>query len=230
MFFPGPGIGSSLFPAELSGFLGKLYREKGVEIAAGEKVEGLEKRGDKLVLHTSGDRKVDVDGVVAGIGIDPNIELAEQAGLRVEQGIVVDEFLRTSHPDIYAAGDVAAFYNPALRRRLRVEHEDNANTMGRWAGRNMARNEHRYQHLPFFYSDLFEFGYEAVGRIDAHLATVADWKEPFREGVIYYHRDGQVRGVLLWNVWGQLDAARQLIAGQHQFHPGELNANLLRAA
>ncbi len=230
MLFPGGGIGSSMFPGELSDFLSSFYRDKGVEVAAGETLLALKKSGGRLVLRTSSGRDLEVDGVVAGIGIEPNTELAEQAGLRVENGIVVDEFLRTSHPDIYAAGDVAAFYNPALRRRLRVEHEDNANTMGRWVGRNMAGNEYRYQHLPFFYSDLFEFGYEAVGRIDSKLATVADWKEPFREGVVYYHRDGQVRGVLLWNVWGQVEAARHLIAEHHQFQPRELNAGLLKAA
>ena len=68
----------------------------------------------------------------------------------------------------------------------------------------------RYDHLPFFYSDLFELGYEAVGELDSRLETVADWKEPYREGVVYYLRDGRVRGVLLWNVWEQVDAARQL--------------------
>lgn len=230
MLFPGRGIGARLYPPKLSDFLTGFYRDKGVEVMPGESVSAIERRGTRLHLQTNRQRKFEVDGVVAGIGIEPNVELAEQAGLRVENGIVVDEFLRTSHPDIYAAGDVAAFYNPALRRRLRVEHEDNANTMGRMVGRNMAGNELRYLHLPFFYSDLFELGYEAVGRIDSRLSTVADWKEPFREGVIYYHRDGQIRGVMLWNVWGQVEAARHLIAGHHQFQPKELNTELLKAA
>jgi hypothetical protein len=94
----------------------------------------------------------------------------------------------------------------------------------------MANNVHRYDYLPFFYSDLFELGYEALGDIDARMATVADWKEPFREGVVYYHQDGRIRGVLLWNVWGQVDAARELISGRRQFRPEELNEQLLRAA
>ena len=102
----------------------------------------------------------------------------------------------------------ANFYNPALDKRLRVEHEDNANTMGRLAGQAMAGRPVTYDHLPFFYSDLFELGYEAVGEVDSRLETVADWKEPYREGVVYYLRDGRVRGVLLWNVWEQVDAAR----------------------
>ena len=69
-----------------------------------------------------------------------------------------------------------------------------------------------YLHLPFFYSDLFDLGYEAVGELDASLDIIEDWKEPFRKGVIYYLRDEQVRGVLFWNTWGQVAAATQLIA------------------
>src|SRR5206468_1153756 len=171
-------------------------------------------------------REITVDNVVAGLGIQPNIDLAKSAGLKVTDGIVVDEFLRATHPDIYAAGDVAAFLNPALSKRIRVEHEDNANTMGRHAGRNMAGKSEPYNHLPFFYSDLFELGYEAVGELDARLETVADWKTPFREGVIYYLREGRVRGVLLWNVWGQVDAARQLIAEPGPFRPEDLKGKL----
>ena len=101
-----------------------------------------------------------VDGVVAGIGLTPNVELAKAAGLPTGNGVVVDEFLRTRDPNIFAAGDVAEFYNPTLGRRMRVEHEDNANSMGRLAGRNMAGMLEMYDHLPSFYSDMFELGYE----------------------------------------------------------------------
>jgi hypothetical protein len=95
---------------------------------------------------------------------------------------------------------------------VRVEHEDNANTMGRLAGRSMAGAPVRYDHVPMFYSDLFELGYEAVGEIDSRLETVSDWKTPFREGVVYYLRGDRVRGVLLWNTWGKVDEARALLA------------------
>ena len=122
-----------------------------------------------------------VDAVVAGIGIEPNIELAKAISLPTDNGVIVNEFLRTKNADIYAAGDAAAFYNPALGKRMRVEHEDNANAMGRLAGRNMAGKSEPYDHLPFFYSDMFELGYEAVGEIDSHLETFADWKRPNEE-------------------------------------------------
>lgn len=164
--------------------------------------------------------------IVAGLGIHPGVELAEQAGLRVNNGIEVDELCRTSHADMYAAGDVANFPNPALGTRIRVEHEDNANTMGRIAGQNMAGERTPYHHLPFFYSDLFDLGYEAVGDLDSRLTVVEDWKEPFREGVVYYLKDRRVRGVLLWNVWNQVDRARELIAQTGPFAPQDLLGRL----
>jgi NADPH-dependent 2,4-dienoyl-CoA reductase/sulfur reductase-like enzyme len=102
--------------------------------------------------------------------------------------------LRTDNPDIFSAGDVAEYDQPVLGKRLRVEHEDNANTMGKQAGRNMTGAGEPYHHLSYFYSDLFELGYEAVGELDPRLETFADWQEPFKKGVIYYLADGRVRG------------------------------------
>lgn len=226
LIFPGAGIGARVFGPELSAFLNDYYREHGVSVYPNETATGLERQGEHLVVQTAGGDELQVDGVIAGIGLTPDDELARAAGLWVDDGIMVDELLRTSHPAIYAAGDVANLFYPALGKRLRVEHEDNATTMGRHAGRNMAGAQTPYEHLPFFYSDLFELGYEAVGEVDASLDLVVDWKEPFREGVLYYLRDKQVRGVLLWNVWEQVDAARQLIAEGKQFQPDELLGRL----
>ncbi len=226
MIFPGKDIGDRVFPRPLAQFVSNFYRQKGVEVLAGEKTVGLETDGNRCVLKTSTNAEIAVDGVVAGVGIEPNVELAQAAGLEVENGIIVDEFLRTRHPDIYAAGDVAAFHNAALEKRLRVEHEDNANSMGRLAGRNMAGKSEPYHHLPSFYSDMFELGYEAVGELDSRLETFADWKKPNEEGVIYYLEKGRVRGVLLWNVWEQVEAARQLIAEPGPFTPKDLKGRL----
>ncbi len=229
--FPQEGIGSRVFPSELSMFLNDFYRQKGVEVLTGTSVTGMETRRDKSILTLRDSRAGDgqetsVDGVVAGIGVQPNVELAQAAGLKVENGVRVDASLRTSHPDIYAAGDVAGFHNPVLDLWMRVEHEDNANTMGGAAGRAMAGETVAYDHLPSFYSDLFEMGYEAVGEVDSRLETVADWKEPCREGVIYYLRNGRVRGVLLWNVWEQVDAARRLIGEPGPFKASDLKGRL----
>lgn len=230
IIFPGQGIGDRIYPRELSQFLNDYYREKGVTVVPGDTVTGFEERGTETVIKTKSGREFATDGVVAGLGIEPNTSLASSAGLKLENGIIVDAFLQTSAPDVFAAGDVATFHNPALDERLRVEHEDNANTMGKTAGRNMAGKRERYDHLPFFYSDLFDLGYEAVGETDSRLETVADWKTVNREGVIYYLREGRVRGVLLWNTWGQVDAARQLIASPRKFQSVELKGQLPKAA
>jgi NADPH-dependent 2,4-dienoyl-CoA reductase/sulfur reductase-like enzyme len=163
------------------------------------------------VLKTQSGHEYHADVIIAGIGITPNTGLAKEAGLETDNGIIVDEHCRTSDPNIYAAGDVAEFYNPALNKRMRVEHEDNANTMGKLAGRSMAGADESYDYLPMFYSDLFDHGYEAVGELNSELETFANWQEPYQKGVIYYLKDGQIRGVLLWNVWDQVDNARQLI-------------------
>ena len=181
----------------------------------GDSVSSVEKQGHEFIVRTKRGQVVNTEQVIAGIGIEPNVELAANAGLRVENGIVVDEFLRTSRPEVYAAGDVASFQSPALQARVRVEHEDNANTMGRLAGQNMAGIPEAYVHLPFFYSDLFDLGYEAVGELDSRLDVMADWKEPFREGVVYYLRDDVIRGVLLINEPERIDWARTLIREAH---------------
>jgi 3-phenylpropionate/trans-cinnamate dioxygenase ferredoxin reductase component len=229
MLFPGPAIGNRIYPRELSEFLNRYYQEKGVTVAPRETATALEERGSELVIRTKSGREFTADGVVAGLGIEPSTNLAREAGLKVAEGIIVDAFLQTSAADVFAAGDVADFHNPALDQRLRVEHEDNANTMGKMAGRNMAGQRERYDHLPFFYSDIFDLGYEAVGELDSRLETFADWKTENREGVIYYLREGRVRGVLLWNTWGQVDAARQIIAGRRSYSGAELKGLLPKA-
>ena len=221
------GIGARVFPPDLSRWLVEYYREKGVTVRLGESVGPGRSRETGSSRSARGRAsRIAADAVVAGLGIEPNVDLARQAGLVVSDGIEVDDQLRTKRREIYAAGDVANFLNPALGKRIRVEHEDNANTMGEIAGRNMAGAGRRYDHLPMFYSDLFDLGYEAVGDVSARHQTVADWKEEFREGVVYYLEAGRVRGVLLWNTWGQVDAARALIAEPGPFRAEQLKGRL----
>lgn len=223
MLFPEPGIGARLFPADLSQRLTEAYRARGVDVRPGELVSELRAENGHFVLRTRTGRTLWADAVVAGLGIRPNVTLARAAGLPVGDGIEVDEFLRTADPDIYAAGDVANVLHPVLGRRVRVEHEDAANTMGWHAGRAMAGDAAPYRHLPYFYSDLFDDSFEAVGELDPRGATlVADWREPYREGAVYYLRAGRVRGVLLWNLPAKLSAARRLITTEAPVAPEEL--------
>jgi NADPH-dependent 2,4-dienoyl-CoA reductase/sulfur reductase-like enzyme len=232
LIFPGTAIGDRLFPLDLARSLNDAYRARGVQVLDGHNVVDVQPHGERSVVRLRQvdgdiDRELLVDGVVAGIGTQPNIHLARFAGLTVDDGIVVDPFLRTSHPDIYAAGDVATVMVPALGGRRRFEHEDSAKAMGRHVGRVMAGVSVPYDHLPFFYSDLFDQGYEAVGDLDPTLQTVADWADPQREGVVYYLRGDRVRGVLLWNVWGQIEAARALIRQGTPVHVGDLRWSLM---
>ena len=226
MFFPDSGIGARIYPAEISNYLNEFFRQKGVEIISGISVNDIQKQADAYHIITDKGEEFQVDGVVAGIGIQPNVELARTAGLQIGNGIVVDECLQTSHANIFAAGDVAEFNNPTLGKHLRLEHEDNANSMGKRAGRNMAGDCEPYTYLPYFYSDLFELGYEAVGELDSRMETVVDWKDPYKKGVIYYLADGRVRGVLLWNVWDTIPSARNLIAEPGPFMASDLVSRL----
>jgi 3-phenylpropionate/trans-cinnamate dioxygenase ferredoxin reductase component len=210
MVFPDPGVCARLFPAGLSEFVTAYYRERGVEVLAGETVSGVEDG----VVRTGSGAELRADVVVAGLGIEPATDLAAAAGLPVDEGIVVDEYGRVDgRDDVFAAGDVARFPIALLGRSGRVEHEDHANSHGKLVGANMAGAGERYDHLPFFYSDLFDLGYEAVGDLDSRLRTVEAWQEPNRKGVLAYVDDaGRPRGFLLWDVWGKVDAARDLIA------------------
>jgi NADPH-dependent 2,4-dienoyl-CoA reductase/sulfur reductase-like enzyme len=206
LVFPEDGIGARLFPRDLSDHVTREYTRRGVHVRPSERVLGVTAQADRSIVALAGG-EVSADAVVAGLGLVPGTALAEGAGLTVDDGVVVDELLRTSHPEIWAAGDVARFPS-VLGGKVRVEHEDNAITMGRHAGLSMAGAGEPYRHLPFFYSDLFDAGYEAVGRIDARLEVVAEWEEPFRKGVLEYRDGGRVVGVLTWGIFGRMEEAR----------------------
>jgi len=212
--FPDAGIGAKVFPADLSLFVNDYYRATGVDVLPGEKVAEIVRAGDAgFRVVTADGRSIDSDVVVAGLGIEPRTDLAEQAGLSIDDGVLVDEYGRVEgHDDVFAAGDVARFPATVLGGLRRVEHENHANTHGRYVGANMAGADTPYDYLPFFYSDLFDLGYEAVGDVDSRLDTVAEWAEPNRKGVVCYVEDDKPRGFLLWDVWDKVDAARDLIA------------------
>lgn len=216
LIVPDEAIGSALYPPRLARAVSALFQAKGVEVVSRARVIGCEARQEKQMLtvcdvDSERERTIVADAVIAGIGVEPNVDLARAAGLEVNDGIRVDGSLRTSHPDIFAAGDVASIYNAALETWRRVEHADNANNTGGYAGVAMAGRTVRYEYLPFFYSDLFDVGYEAVGEIDARLEMMEEWRVPEVEGTVTYLRDGRVRGVLYWNVYGSIGAGRRAI-------------------
>jgi NADPH-dependent 2,4-dienoyl-CoA reductase/sulfur reductase-like enzyme len=213
MVFPEAGIGARIFPPQLSAALTDYYRDRGIEMLADASVTGIAAHGHGGNVTLADGRTVKADAVVAGIGIEPNVELATGASLPVTNGIVVDAHGRVGgREDVFAAGDVARFPVPALAGDMRVEHEDHAKSHGRLVGANMAGADVPYEHLPFFYSDLFDFSYEGVGEADSRLETSSDWTELAGEATFtYLDPERRPRGVLLWNRFGQVDAARELI-------------------
>jgi NAD(P)H-nitrite reductase large subunit len=227
LIFPEVGISSRIFPDDLSLFLNQYYETQGVNVMAGSLVEKVSRGRDNFTVKVKsiGTNQLDTlvfDSVVLGIGIKPNVQLAQDAGLSVDNGIVVNEFLQTTDPNIYAAGDVANFYNVGLGKRTRAEHEDNANQMGITAGLNMSGSQNPYNHFPYFYSDLFDLGYEAVGEFSKDHQVIEDWIEPFKQGTLFYMNGMQVRGLVFWNLWGKVDEGRALITKGDAYSEADL--------
>jgi NADPH-dependent 2,4-dienoyl-CoA reductase/sulfur reductase-like enzyme len=228
LIFPEDGICATLFPQDLATFLVTYYRENGVQVLNNHLVDSITKQGETFIVkyhQVDNDQafQENFDGVIAGIGIRPNTSLAEEASIPVQDGILVDEFLRTDAKDVYAAGDVANFKHVPLKKRVRVEHEDNANTMGMTAGLNMSGGTEKYDHFPFFYSDLFDLGYEAVGEINPELEVFEDWIDPFKKGTIFYLNDDKIRGLIFWNLWGKVDEGREVIEMGKSYNKSELS-------
>jgi 3-phenylpropionate/trans-cinnamate dioxygenase ferredoxin reductase component len=221
MAFPSLWLVSRVFPESLGRYLTELYRAKGIEVLAGDVLVSIGGDGRAYAARTRGGREIRADLVVVGIGVVPNVALACAAGLTAGDGVPVNEFLQTSNSDVYAAGDIAFFPEANLGPR-RIEHWDNALNQGKHAGRNMAGAGEPFTYMPFFFSDLFEFGYEAVGEVNSRLETFADWQEENKTGVIYYLKDGRVRGAMMCNLFGKVDAARELIKRTDRLTPADL--------
>lgn len=219
MIFPEGGIGARLLPPEIAGYLNEYFRERGVRVLTGHLVQALDADETGITLRTDLGEVLRAGAAVTGLGVRPNLTLAASAGLATGIGIEVDSFLRAGREDVYAAGDVAGFPYPPLGKRIRAEHEENANLTGFIAGQNIAGERVAYQPLPWVYSDLFDLHYDAVGVPDPNLVTLFDWQEPLQKGAVYFLNGDRVSGVLLWNLPRGLEAARQVIQ-----EPGPLHA------
>ncbi len=229
---PGKQILENMFPKIILDEIEKAFREHDVVIAGESKVTGGSVHGDSVSVQTDDGESYSGDFVVAGVGVKPNDQVAEQAGIDVDDGIVVNADLATSASDVWAAGDVAR-YPDALLGVRRVEHVDNAENQGTTAGTNMAASatgghEEKYTYTPIFWSDIYDFGYEAVGELSSQLDMVEDFNDDHSSGVVYYLKDGHVRGVLLWNVWDSTDKAKQVIeqTGVEPLSPAELKGKI----
>ncbi|MCY7395257.1 MAG: NAD(P)/FAD-dependent oxidoreductase [Nocardioides sp.] len=204
-------LGQAHFPLDLATTYESLFTGAGVRVEGRLRVTSGSQDPAGVALHLSDGSTLEAPVVVVGLGIRPAGDLLDETASRSEDGgIVVDEHLRTSVPHVYAAGDVAEYLDPILGR-TRVEHADNATTMGAAAGRIMAGSQETYRHTPCFYSDVFDIGYEAIGTLDPNLEIIEDPVED--DGMVLYYLDQErVRGVLMWNCDGGVDAARELLA------------------
>ena len=211
MIYPSAWLVDRVFPEGLGKALQKHYIDRGIRVLSGQKPAEFSKKDKRFVTRTESGEEIVSDIVIVGVGITPSTGLAEEAGLVTGNGVVVNGYLQTSDADIYAAGDVAFFPYATLGKTTRIEHWDNSLNQGVHAGRNMAGAGEEFTYMPYFFSDLFEFGYEAVGEVDSSLDTFADWQKEFDTGVIYYLRDNVVRGVMMCNIWDKVPAARELI-------------------
>jgi len=227
LLMPDEYLLARILPPGLGRYVLEYCRSKGMTVLAGDSATAAERNGDRIAVTTRGGKRLDADVAIAAIGIQPGVELAREAGLRVNDGITVSSDLQTSDPSIYAAGDVASFPSPSLGETIRIEHWDNARAMGKQAGRNMAGAGEPYSYLPYFWTDIFDLGCEAVGKLDSRLTVFCDWKEENKEGVVYYLDGSMVKGVLLWNVWEKVDAARKLIESKKSYaNPRDLRGRI----
>ncbi len=222
MIFPGALLCDRVFPDYLGRAMQQRYSEKGIRVMATDKPVSFSKNGATFITHTEKGKTIESDLLIVGVGVIPEMELAKGCGLEVGNGIVVNEYLETSRPDIYAAGDNSFFPYRVLGQMVRIEHWDHALNQGKWAGRNMAGAHEPYTYQPYFYSDLFEFGYEATGEVDSKLETFADWQKENDIGVIYYLHAGRVRGVMMCNLCDKLELARELIRKDEIIMPDKL--------
>ena len=199
---------------EVAQVFAELHREHGVDLRLGAEVAGIEGQGDRATVRLGDGSTLEADLVVVGIGVLPNPGLAERAGLAVDNGIVVDEHLRTAHPDVYAAGDVAAAWHPVLRERIRVEHWDNAIGQGTLAGRNLAGLDETYDRLPYFYTDQYDLGMEYVGHVGREgYDEVVLQGDPHgtRQFRAFWLRDGVVVAGMHANDWDAMDPIRSVV-------------------
>jgi len=198
---------------EVGGVYRDLHTEHGVELHLSTQIEAIVGNGAVRGVRTTDGAGIEGDLVVVGVGVSPCDELARDAGLALDNGIVVDEFLRTSAPDVFAAGDVAATWNTQYNKRIRMEHWANALNQGQAAARNMLGQATAYTKLPYFYSDQYDLGMEYNGYATDWDRVVLRGSTSAREFIAFWLKDGRVVAGMNANIWDQGDGIKALIRG-----------------
>jgi 3-phenylpropionate/trans-cinnamate dioxygenase ferredoxin reductase subunit len=213
---------AQVFGREIGQFYRDVHAKHGVELVFGDGAAAFGGNGTVSSVRTVSGRVVDCDFVVVGAGAIPNIELAQQAGLVVDNGIVVDSHLRSSAPNVYAAGDVANAWHPFYEQRIRIEHWGNALKQGPAAARSMLGSDEEYQLLPYFFSDQYDVGMEYAGRADPNDEVVFRGDRNAAEFIAFWLRDGRITAGMNVNIWDVTDQIQALIRSRKQFDPAVL--------
>ena len=194
-----PQIWPRFADATLAAYFQSYCEGKGVAFSTGETVERIDGGGRPTSVLTSGGLELPCDFLCIAVGIRPNVGLAEAAGLKVDNGIVVDEGMRTSHPDVYAAGDVASYPDPLFGKRRRVEHFGQAEYMGQVAGRGMASGDAKYDLLTYVWSDIFDLHLEFAGDESERDQTVLRGRPESNSFIALYLKGGLLRAYFAVN-------------------------------
>jgi 3-phenylpropionate/trans-cinnamate dioxygenase ferredoxin reductase component len=207
---------------EMAQVFADLHRSNGVSLRLGVRIEEVLSGGSTAKPQATGVRladgtRIDADAILAGIGAVPRTGLASDAGLDVSDGIVTTAALRTSDPDIFAAGDVASAFHPLLGEHVRVEHWANALKQPAVAAAAMIGQEASYEDLPYFYTDQYDLGMEYVGHVSGggYDQVVVRGDLEARQFIAFWLKEGRVKAGMNVNVWDVTDSVKALIRSGH---------------
>jgi 3-phenylpropionate/trans-cinnamate dioxygenase ferredoxin reductase component len=198
---------------EVAEIFADLHRRHEVDLRFGEKVEEITGDGSRVRGVRLSGSEVDAEAVVVGVGITPNTALAESAGLGVDDGVVVDEFLRSSDPDVYAVGDVASAFHPLFGRHIRVEHWANALNQPKYLAETIVGRDAAYDRVPYFFTDQYDLGMEYSGYVEPGGYDQVLFRGD-REGgefIAFWLQDGRVRAGMNVNVWDVSEPIQALV-------------------
>ena len=197
---------------ELGALFADVHREHGVRLITGAHVEAIGGAGRVEHVRVGDGTTLACDTVVVGVGVEPDTALAASGGLRVDDGIVVDELLRTSAPDVFAAGDVASAFHPRYGRHVRVEHWANALNQGIAAGRSLLDRGEPYARLPYFFSDQYDVGMEYVGlHAPSDRVVVRRGGEGRTLRAFWLDGEGRITAGMHVDDWDAIDEIKQLV-------------------
>ena len=207
---------------ELGRFYADVHAQHGVEMHLGVGIDSLAGMGKVEEVRLANGERIACEAVVVGVGVAPRAELGESAGLKMDNGILTDEYLATSNPAVYAAGDVANAWHPTFGRRIRLEHWSSALNQGPAAARNMLGKAVPYTKVPYFFSDQYDIGMEYSGYAGEWDQVVYRGDPAGGEFIAFWMHEGLVAAGMNVNVWDVADHIAALVTAQVRIDPAQL--------